>query len=210
MKCPLCNSHKNSTFFQTGSKSYYRCVECLLVFLDDRFWMGPEDEKGVYDHHKNSPLDLGYRKFLSRLYEPLLEKLTTGDTGLDFGSGSGPTLSVMFAEAGYNVDLYDKFYANDLKVFEKKYNFITSTEVFEHLCHPRMELERLLTMLTSNGFLGIMTKLATDKNAFSGWHYKNDPTHICFYSQETFKWIAKTYQLSVEFIGKDVIILKSA
>ena len=34
-----------------------------------------QEEKAQYDLHENDPYDLGYRKFLSRLTDPLLAKL---------------------------------------------------------------------------------------------------------------------------------------
>jgi hypothetical protein len=51
-----------------------------------------------------------------------------------------------------------------------------------------------------------MTKRVIDVAAFSRWHYKNDPTHICFYSEATLKWLAAKYHLQMELIDKDVAI----
>ena len=53
-----------------------------------------------------------------------------------------------------------------------------------------------------------MTKLVIDQNTFAQWHYKNDPTHVRFYSKETFEFLAKYLKASVDFIGEDVIILQ--
>jgi 16S rRNA G1207 methylase RsmC len=43
---------------------------------------------------------------------------------LDFGCGPGPTLSILLAEQGQQVDLYDPFYHDDPSVFAK--NMISS------------------------------------------------------------------------------------
>jgi hypothetical protein len=51
-----------------------------------------------------------------------------------------------------------------------------------------------------------MTKLAPDKNAFSCWHYKNDPTHVCFFSQPTFQWLAIQWDADIIFAEKDVVL----
>ncbi|MGB2360319.1 MAG: methyltransferase, partial [Porticoccaceae bacterium] len=64
--------------------------------------MSSAAEKAIYDQHQNSPDDLQYRRFLSRLTEPLLERLGPCSRGLDFGCGPGPTLSVMMAEQGHD------------------------------------------------------------------------------------------------------------
>ncbi|MCK5688960.1 methyltransferase, partial [Myxococcota bacterium] len=56
--------------------------------------------------------------------------------------------------------------------------------------------------------LGIMTKLAQNKDVFSRWHYKNDLTHIAFFSNETMRWLATEWDAEVEIIGKDVILFR--
>jgi hypothetical protein len=45
------------------------------------------------------------------------------------------------------------------------------------------ELNRLFTLLKKGGVLAIMTQMITKETDFSTWYYKNDPTHICFFSQ---------------------------
>jgi hypothetical protein len=52
-----------------------------------------------------------------------------------------------------------------------------------------------------------MTKRVRDKPSFSTWHYKNDPTHIAFYSEQTFAWLAQQWQLKLEIIDNDVVFL---
>ena len=136
------------------------------------------------------------------------ERLSPGSQGLDFGSGPGPTLSVMFQEAGHSMKLYDYFYARDLSVFKHHYDFITATEVLEHLHTPKKELLRLWEHLKPGGQLGLMTKLTPTSGKFSDWHYIKDPTHVCFYSHGTFKWLAAQWNSPVSFLDYDVMIFK--
>ena len=206
--CPLCQKIQSTVYHIDNNRNYLHCDCCQLVYVDSTFHLTAAQEKKLYDNHNNNPDDPHYRKFLSRLFVPLSHKLNKQSCGLDFGSGPGPTLSVMFEELGFTVFIYDKFYACDKRVFENNYDFITATEVIEHLENPAIELKRLFTRIKPGGYLGIMTKLVDTKERFKSWHYKNDLTHICFYSHETFLWIARQYNLSVEFIGADVIILK--
>ncbi|MBT5095650.1 MAG: class I SAM-dependent methyltransferase [Halobacteriovoraceae bacterium] len=207
MNCPLCQNDKTSFFFEDKRRSYFQCQTCCLIFVPSKYWLSEEEEKKEYDLHQNSPTDDGYVKFLSRLTIPLLKIVEKNSSGLDFGSGPGPTLSLLLEREGHKVNLFDKFYANDRAVLNTKYHFITATEVFEHLKRPELELTLLVSLLLEKGVLGIMTKLAKDKQAFSNWHYKNDPTHICFYSEKTFLWIAASMDLNIEFIGGDVVFL---
>ncbi len=147
--------------------------------------MTPLAEKQRYDVHQNTPKDCCYRQFLSQVLTPVLELIKPDDKGLDFGCGPGPTLSVMFQERGYEIDLFDKFYVNDPLIFSNKYNFITVTEVVEHLAQPGEELTRLYTMLEHGRVLAIMIKMLNVDINFKSWYYKDDLTHICFFNQAT-------------------------
>ncbi len=206
--CPLCGGKNIGAYAEDRFREYLICRTCALVFVPEQYRVSDEREKARYDLHNNYPDDPGYRKFLSRLFEPVCARIPEGAAGLDFGCGPGPALAAMFREAGYFIDVYDKFYAPDSKVFEKTYDFIAAAEVVEHLHYPGYELARLKKLLKPGGILGIMTKLVKSREAFDKWHYKNDNTHVCFFSQETFKWLARDWQVPVEFIGNDVIIME--
>lgn len=205
--CPLCASEDLSAYFEDKKRRYLHCLQCSLVFVPRRYRLSAEDEKATYDLHENNPEDQGYRRFLSRLSTPLLERLDPDQKGLDFGCGPGPTLSVVLAEQGHRMDLYDPFYYNDPSVLDNKYDFICATEVVEHMHDPDKDFTALFKMLNQGGWLGIMTKLVIDQLAFSKWHYIQDPTHICFYSRSTFAYLAQRFNAELGFIGNDVILL---
>jgi 2-polyprenyl-3-methyl-5-hydroxy-6-metoxy-1,4-benzoquinol methylase len=114
----------------------------------------------------------------------------------------------MFEEAGHKMSLFDPFYAPDKGVLTKQYDFITASEVVEHLHDPARDLTLLWSLLKPGGCLGIMTKLALDKAAFSKWHYKNDFTHVCFFSKKTMEWLAEMWKAELFFIGDDVILFQ--
>ena len=204
--CPLCLSVENTFFHRDKQREYLRCRQCALVFVPPKSHLSRADEKSYYELHQNSPLDSGYRIFLERLSKPLLEQIKPGSQGLDFGSGPGPTLSLMLEEAGHRVGLYDPFYAPDEAVFTRQYDFIASSEVVEHLQAPGRELTRLWALLKPGGVLAIMTKRVLDEAAFAHWHYKNDPTHIVFFSEQTFHWLGKQWQVDAVFHGADVVL----
>ena len=207
--CPLCHSQGAGLFHQDKRRQYFRCGHCALVFADPAARLSPEDEKAHYDLHENNPEDAGYRRFLSRLADPLQERLGRSKlNGLDFGSGPGPTLSLMFVEQGHDMAIYDPYFAPEPAVLATQYDFVTCTEAIEHFYTPAKEWGLLLGMVKPGGWLGLMTKLATDADAFSRWHYKNDPTHVSFFSRDTFKFLAERDGLEVEFVGNDVILLR--
>ena len=207
--CPLCGNDKSQHFHADRNREYWQCSVCKLVLVPASQHLSAEQEKAQYDWHQNHPDDPAYRNFLSRLMQPMTAKLTPKASGLDFGCGPGPALARMFEEAGYVMQVYDKFYANNPAVLTEHYDFVTCTEVAEHLPQPGQTLEALLAMLKPGGWLGIMTKLVIDQNAFARWHYKTDPTHISFFSRTTFEWLASYRQCHLEFYGNDVILLQN-
>jgi hypothetical protein len=208
-RCPLCLATEKSRHFYTDKqRQYYRCNKCHLIHVPPSYHLSFKAERTEYDKHQNSPDDTGYRSFLDRLFSPLNSKLSPASYGLDFGCGPGPTLSEMFKEAGHQIEVFDPHYAPDAQVLIDLYDFITASEVVEHLQDPSTELNLLWSIIKPGGWLGIMTKLALDKTAFSTWHYKNDPTHICFFSRETMDWLANQWHTATLQIGKDVVLFK--
>lgn len=207
-RCPLCASDQLSGFHRDRRRDYLSCGRCGLVHVPARYHLTPEQEKAEYDLHRNSPDDAGYRHFLTRLSIPLMARLEPLAEGLDFGSGPGPTLSVMFEEAGHPMRVYDPFYAPDLDAFSRRYDFITATEVVEHLSRPGEVLARLADALLPGGWLGIMTKRVTGQHAFAGWHYINDPTHVAFFSDESLAWWAQAQGFRLILPGPDTALLQ--
>ncbi len=207
MHCPLCAGGALAPFHRDWRRPYLCCDDCALVFVPPTHYLDPQAERAEYDLHRNRVDDPAYRAFLSRLALPLAARLAPGARGLDFGCGPAPALASMLREAGHEVSLYDIFYQPDPAVLRGQYDFICATEVVEHLHHPGQELARLWALLGPGGWLGVMTKLVRDHAAFASWHYKNDPTHVCFFSAMTWQWWARERGASLELLGADVILV---
>ncbi len=208
--CSLCGSNHTVLHCTVKQRAYYSCTNCRLVFVPELYHLKPAQEKAIYDLHQNNPDDQGYRQFLNRLMTPLIAQLqqfhaTKALTGLDFGSGPGPTLATMLQEQGYATSIYDPFYAPDTQILENTFDFITSTEVWEHLASPGTVIKKLFSMLNPGGIIGVMTKRIPD-TAFEHWHYIKDPTHITFFHDESFAYIASHYQCTLKLISQDVAL----
>ncbi|PKM33048.1 MAG: methyltransferase [Gammaproteobacteria bacterium HGW-Gammaproteobacteria-10] len=207
LNCPLCAESKIEHFHSDKQRDYFLCSTCALVFVPPAQQLDLQQQKAVYDLHQNDVHDQGYRKFLSRFAIPLSARLLPGASGLDFGCGPGPALSLMLKEQGFPTAIYDPIYADYPEVLQSRYDFISCTEVVEHFTEPGLEFSRLFSMIKPQGILAIMTKRVIDRQAFAQWHYKIDPTHVCFFSDKTFLWLADRYRCRTEFIDKDVVIL---
>lgn len=144
---------------------------------------------------------------------------------LDFGCGKftsfSKILEINFNKSKLNhkiVDTnnYDFYYhKNETLLSNTNYNLITSFEVFEHLRNPINELNKIVAILEYDGFLVIETQLLDNiseykfnnsielidveklKNSFGNWWYKNDITHINFYSNRTFEVLANKLNLKI-------------
>ena len=208
--CPLCSSKHNSLFHKDHLRKYLQCLKCDFVFVPSQYHLSEPEERKRYDTHNNNPDDPRYRQFLSQLTEPLNEIISSDSYGLDFGCGPGPTLSLMMQEKGHQMDLYDKFYARNQSVFKKSFDFITLTEVLEHLSDPVFELERLASILKSKGILAVMTQTLTKDIDFDSWYYKNDPSHIGFYNDKSLMGLASLLELEITQFSDRVIFFKKS
>lgn len=206
--CPLCLTNESEGYHRDQAREYWHCTHCSLVFVPRRHHLSHAAEKAQYDNHRNQIDDPGYRSFLGRLATPLQLVLTPGSRGLDFGCGPGPALAAMLSESGFEMTCYDIYYCPDNSALTAHYDFITATEVIEHLGKPNVQLPMLWSLLRPGGTLGLMTKLRGEREHFARWHYIRDPTHIAFYSRSCFRWLAAYLQAEVSFFGDDVIILK--
>ena len=207
--CPVCRVPDTRAFIAVDARRYHRCDRCECTFLDPAARLPLADERRHYALHDNPVDDPGYRRFLSKLAAPLLERLAPASNGLDFGCGPGPALAAMLREAGHRVALYDPAFHPDRSVLSGRYDFITCTEVIEHMHDPAATFERLAGLLRPGGWLALMTCFQTDDSRFAQWHYQRDPTHIVFYREATLRFVAKALGLLVEVPGKDVALLRS-
>ncbi|MHA1164581.1 MAG: class I SAM-dependent methyltransferase [Alphaproteobacteria bacterium] len=206
--CPVCRAPSPAHFARIDERDYLRCRSCEARFLHRDQLPGPKDERAHYLLHENDPGDPCYRKFLSRLAEPLLGKLGAGCRGLDYGCGPGPALAAMLREAGHDMALYDPFFHSDPEPLEQTYDFIVCTESAEHFHNPADEFDKLDAMLRPGGWLGVMTCFQTDDALFANWHYRKDPTHVVFYRAATFEVIAAQRGWSCEIPLKDVVLMQ--
>lgn len=209
MSCPVCLSASVITFQTIASRAYWRCQSCLATYLDASQLPDWQTEKREYDQHNNDVTDPGYRRFLARLSQPLTEQLEKGAKGLDFGCGPGPALAQMMCESGFSMATYDPIYQPNPKVLANQYDFITCTEVVEHLHRPYQVFSQLRQLLKPGGWLGIMTQFQTEDSAFANWHYRRDPTHVVFYKAQTFEVIAAQHGWKVVTASNNVVLLKA-
>ena len=205
--CPICDAPA-APFLSVGGRDYLGCATCHARFLDPAQHPSRADEHAHYLHHENDPDDPRYRAFLSRLADPLIVRLSAGAEGLDYGCGPGPALAAILSEAGHRVAQFDPFFAPDPAPLDQTYDFVTCTEVAEHFHQPRDEFARLRALVRPGGWLGLMTCFQTEDARFADWHYRKDPTHVVFYREATFRFLARRWGWTCAVPVKDVVLMQ--
>ena len=210
-QCKICQSDTTVIFDNKKELRYYRCNFCGFIYLDDKFIIDKESEKSKYDMHNNGFDSLGYVKmfedFIEKSIAPYKENI---ESVLEFGCGSGPVLAELLERRGLIVDIYD-LYFYPKKVYEsKKYDLITSTEVFEHLKEPLKILRLLVEHTNESGYIVLMTKFPPKEDeVFLAWWYRRDPTHISFFTPKSFELMAKRVGLKVlKTIDENIVVFQ--
>ena len=169
-------------------------------------------EKSEYALHQNSFNDNGYAKFLSRPFQSAMDAIQASQflfkNALDYGCGPTPLLAALLATEIDEVAFYDPLFFPNLHIEEQSFDLITCTEAIEHFHQPGEEWQRLNNLLSDSGVMIIMTKRVLDRTRFANWHYKNDPTHVCFFSEFTFSYLAQQSGLAVSFPSADIAVFK--
>ncbi|MGB0416311.1 MAG: class I SAM-dependent methyltransferase [Coraliomargarita sp.] len=208
--CPLCSGP--GRFFYADKRrayTYQECGYCKLVWLDPENYLNREAEHAHYAQHENDPADPNYRSFLNRLWAPVKDKLTPAASGLDYGSGPGPTLHLMAQEDGFACRHYDPCFNPDKSVFGQQYDFITCSETAEHFHDPAAEFRQLHALLKPGGWLGVMTSRLMPNIEFANWHYRREITHVMFYRDATFEWMSGHWAWAKpEFVSNSVVLLQ--
>ena len=196
MECKLCGSKKIQQI--AIEDKYYYCKNCELIFIDPVSLPSYKKELEVYEGHDNTHENEGYvRRFKDFINTLIVEHIDEIEEVLEYGCGPGPVLADMLEERGLNVIKYDPFFYPEVNYKKKKYDLITSTEVFEHFWEPKKEVEKLIELIKPDKYLAVMTSFHPGAEEFKEWWYRRDSTHVAFYNLNTFKYLESNYPLKI-------------
>lgn len=201
--CILCHTASSLLFEDPkGRGPYFHCPCCDLRFLEPSKRLNAEQEEGRYRLHQNLVGDPGYHRFMDPMVQLIRQTVPAGSRVLDFGCGAATVLAHLLQD--YNVTSYDPFFHPDPDVFSRRYDFIAAIEVFEHLYQPDQVLTELISCL--DGHLGVMTLLVTPSTDFARWWYRDDPTHVGFFSPASFRWIQSHWKFESLDLRSDRLV----
>lgn len=202
--CPLCSTE--NILFLSLEQKYFKCKTCCGIYASKEDLPDTKSEKERYELHDDDTSDDGYRKFVSPITCSIMRDFSDKASGLDFGAGTSAIISVVLKEQHYNIKNYDPYFHLHPELLKEKYDYISSCEVIEHFYNPHKEFTLLKSMLKENSRLYLMTEVYEDEIDFASWYYKNDPTHVFFYTSETFEWIKSEFGFKAVTVDKRLII----
>lgn len=208
LNCPLCHN-TTSEFFSTIKKKYRICSNCEGISLENRFMPTSTEEKERYLEHNNDVNDKRYQQFVSPITQAVQRDFTPAHSGLDFGAGTGPVIAKVLRDNHFKVETYDPFFHNNPALLQQKYDYIACCEVMEHFHRPDTEFKLLRSLLKPDGKLFCMTKIYQNNTDFKRWYYKDDPTHVFFYSEKSLHYIKATFGFTDLEISGDLIIFSA-
>lgn len=196
MNCIFCKNE--STKLIKLKKTYAQCSCCGGIFLLKDFFTTPQAQKERYLMHSNSLKDLGYKIFLLNFINPVrnfLEGINyLPKTILDYGSGPEPCLVELMNQSIFvNADIrgWDPFFAPETPFFDAGADLVTCLEVIEHFEAPFENFVKLKNSCKKGGYIAIGTMFLTNDIDFNKWWYKEDSTHVSFYTFDSIKELCK-------------------
>ena len=200
-KCVFCGGDSCESF-SVKETGYFRCADCGGIFMSPESRLMPEKQKERYLKHNNTMTNKGYVEFLEKFIEPVLEYDDTWKTHriMDYGSGPEPVLVWLLERykkegrlgADCEVRGWDPFFAPDVPFFEGGADLVTCLEVAEHFEDPVADFAKLSSCARTGGFVAVGTMLLPSGGleAFKGWWYRSDATHVSFYTEEALRRVA--------------------
>jgi SAM-dependent methyltransferase len=213
--CRICQFP--STLFYRDTRTFLKCPNCSLIFTNDL------PKKAAEESHYKTQWQTTALDFWGSQATGLISYI--GKYGilpdnhriLDFGSGSGE-LAQELQRRGYRVTALEPMTDGYLK--DQNYPFffdaVVAIEVIEHLPNVWEELQEIEKVLKPEGIILFSTGLTNPfidlpdaVEQFKEWWYKDDPTHISFFCNQTLSIMAEMKNYSIEIFGDKVFIIKS-
>lgn len=201
MQCIICGEESTELIHPKTNSLFHYCQNCDCYVKDESMFPSNETELDVYSKHQNS---LGQKDYVDYLVDFIHKAILPYHQGyklLEFGSGPTPVLShILKHRYQFEVKKFDKHFEKDKQYLDHCYDVISCTEVLEHIANPMEVFKEWLTLLKENGIISIMTLFHPSSNEeFFDWWYIRDRTHVIFFSERTFEWIADKFGLEIEF-----------
>lgn len=177
-------------FYQDPPCSYVHCSSCNLIFTTPDSHLTPQQERTRYEMHDNTESNTGYVKFLETVAETAISVTPPDGSILDFGCGKNAVLEKTLIKLGWQCDSWDPLFNYRIDFSDKHYDTIILCEVVEHLRELQTEMNLVKELLKPHTNVIIRTQLYNSLESFPQWWYRQDSTHINFFSNSTLSFLA--------------------
>ena len=217
MKCTLCE-HDTVPAFSHEVRKKYRAHYVICPRCDYMFTVNPTWISEAYAQPINTT-DTGYvmrNIYLSRKTLVLFSivfgiRSVSIRKFLDYAGGYGMLTRIMrdyglqfFSDDPYTTNLFAQGF--EYKPDTTSVDGLTCFECFEHLIHPLVDIEKMLTISKTIFFSTRLKPIGVVPH--TDWEYYgfNHGQHTSFYSEKTFLYIAHKYNLNYYTDGNNLHI----
>tara|TARA_B110000503_G_C7166407_1_gene422066 strand:- start:1015 stop:1809 length:795 start_codon:yes stop_codon:yes gene_type:complete len=219
MKCNICNQETKQLFSAEIMKKhtilYYSCLSCNFIQTEKPFWLDEAYSSAI------SSIDVGY---VTRnvVYAEIVSSVikffyNRKNKFIDYGGGYGMFTRLM-RDNGYDYyrqDIYcenlfaEYFDINDFpKEKLKKFEVLTSFEVFEHLINPIKEIEKMFAFSESILFSTALQPDIEFKSIDDWWYFLPfSGQHVSLYSKKSLVAISKKFNCNLYTNNRDFHLL---
>jgi hypothetical protein len=201
MLCNICTQTTKQIFsakiLNKYDIKYYHCEHCAFLQTEEPYWLEEAYSESINisdTGYMQRNLDLSAKlTILLSLYFDKNAKF------LDYAGGYGVFVRLM-RDIGFDFCWDDKFttnlFARGFEYSGESIEAITTFESFEHFVNPLQEIEKMLSISKNIIFsTGLLPNPIPKPEEW--WYYGLDHgQHISFYSEKTFQYIAKKYNLN--------------
>ena len=214
LRCPFCGGTHLSECTRASEKKaggyerrIFRCVPpsgCGGFFVSRECFLSVQKQKERYLLHDNSLANAGYRSFLKDFADTALNQSRAllgapPATIFDYGCGNGALIELLqtnkkdfLLPADTEIRGWDPLFAPAAQPFPGGADLVLCLEVAEHFENPAEGFAGLSRACKRGGVLAVRTLFAPEtEREFKSWWYKEDPTHVSFYTQKALTLCAK-------------------
>ena len=206
MNCKICNKESEFVFkkkvLNKYDAEYFQCRNCGFIQVENPHWLHEAYENAI----SASDTGLVSRNLnMSSFTEKLIVKyFNCNEKFIDYGGGYGLFVRLM-RDAGFNFYRQDNYCQNlfaigfdltDLKDDDRKFELLTTFEVFEHLENPLAEIENMLKLSDSILFSTVLQP-KNIKEEQNWWYFSPESgQHISFYTEKSLAYISQKFNLN--------------
>ena len=220
ISCPICENTEINYYVKKNDYSFDNCNNCGFIFLNP---MPNQATLNKIYTDEDTKANGGYKKASSRLRRAFIKlprffPYVFNKNSLDFGCGGGFVAYALsfIAKSSVGVDINQKavtyakkkfnsvnFYCkdfHDLLKSNKRYDFIHSSEIIEHVSDVNLYMKTLSHLTNTKGHVYITTPdLGHPKvpENITEWDVLCPPIHVQHFTKKTVTILFKKYDFDI-------------